>query len=355
MGMLAWMRGLLGLSEQPVPIRRAPTRIGMGPCSGPPPALPQRSPGARSSGPAAPVEAARGVGNLDRPQAVTVILEGPQEKLLWRLSQRVDTGEYDLPQLPATTLSALELAGRPSAEVAALVELISADPLLSSELLRLANSALYSASTPVESLHQAVMRVGLRALRGLIFSASLRGALLGDRVLREYAEEVWRQALSVARVARAIARPLGRDPEQAYVLGLLHDLGKVALLALLREEGKQGSDLTTALVGQVFHTLHEKAGAAMARAWKLPAAVASVAGRHHDLGADHSHRQEAALAQLAHQLDLLASLGDEPGFTALLEHLAFDILEVTPAARQAALVAARSALEQAATDGSAGI
>jgi len=228
--------------------------------------------------------------------------------------------------------------------VPALVEMISKDPLLTSELLRLANSALYSGSIPIQSLHDALMRVGLRALRGLIFSASLRGTLLKESVSSEYAAEVWRQSASVANLARAIAPRLGQDAEHAYLLGLLQDIGKVALLALLGEEGRRGNDLTTALVGQVFHALHEKAGAAMAAAWKLPEAVASVVACHHDLAANRDHPREAALALLAHQIDLYASLGDAAGFEALRAHPAFDVLGADHALRSATLEAAREAL-----------
>jgi putative nucleotidyltransferase with HDIG domain len=313
----------------------------------PAPALPRRAPARGPSSDLDYLPRPTEVGNLDAAAPMTVVAEGPEEQLLWRLSRRLDRGDYEVPQLPATTLSALDLAGRPSADVRALVELITTDPLLSGELLRLANSALYAGRVPAGTLHQAVMRVGLRELRGLIFTVSLRGVLLKDRVLRRYAEEVWRQALSVARVARALAGPLGVDPEQAYLLGLLHDVGKVALLTLLRAEGRHGNDLTTALVGQVFGSLHEKAGAAMARAWRLPQAICSVAGAHHAPAANREHPREAALALLAHQMDLYDSLGDEQGYHALASHPGFDLLDASEGARQDALFAAHRELERA--------
>jgi putative nucleotidyltransferase with HDIG domain len=343
MGLLAWIRGLVGGASAPSASRARPAAA----LDGPAPALPRRAPPPGHTPELDYLPRPTDVGNLDAAASMTVVAEGPEEQLLWKLSRRLDRGDYEVPQLPATTLSALDLAGRPSADVHALVELITTDPLLSGELLRLANSALYAGRVPAETLHQAVMRVGLRELRGLIFTVSLRGVLLKDRVLRKYAEEVWRQALSVARVARAISRPLGVDPEQAYLLGLLHDVGKVALLTLLREEGRQGNDLTTALVGQTFHALHEKAGATMARAWRLPLGVASVAGTHHDPGANREHPREAALALLAHQIDLFDTLGDEQGFHALASHPAFELLGVSETARQDALFAARRELDRA--------
>jgi putative nucleotidyltransferase with HDIG domain len=347
MGLLDWMRRALagGESHLPAgqPVRKVPQRQARDD-DHPPPALP-RGPRSASNLPAGAQAQSR---RLDCKASLTVVLEGPQAELLFRLSRRIESGHFTVPQLPATTLAALELAGRPSAEVPAVVELIATDPLLTSELLKLANSTLYTGGIPVQSLHDAVVRVGLRALRGLIFSASLRGALFKESVSAEYAAEVWRQSASVAQIARSIAPWLGQDAEHAYLLGLLQDVGKVALLSLLCEEGKRGSELTTALVGQVFHELHEKAGAAMASAWRLPETVASVVACHHDPSANRAHPREAALALLAHQLDLYASLGDDLGFEGLREHPAFDVLGASGELRRATLDAAREALELAA-------
>jgi len=178
MGLGTWMRGLLpghsGASRATAaPARRVAPR-GDRPAA-PAPALP-----ARWAARQALLPEPSPVGNLDVGAQVTVVLEGPQEELVWRLSRRIDSGRFEVPQLPATALSALELTGRPSAEISAIVNLITTDPLLSSELLQMANSALYAAEMPAGTLQQAVMRVGLRSLRGLIFSASMRGVLFKD-------------------------------------------------------------------------------------------------------------------------------------------------------------------------------
>ena len=72
----------------------------------------------------------------------------------------------------------------------------------------------------------------------------MRGAILKGHLLGEYAEEVWRQALSVAGIARAIAPELGIEAEHAFMLGLLQDVGKVALLL--------ASDLAGWVTGQTL-------------------------------------------------------------------------------------------------------
>jgi putative nucleotidyltransferase with HDIG domain len=93
----------------------------------------------------------------------------------------------------------------------------------------------------------------------------------------------------VARIARAIGGRIGFDPEQAYVIGLLHDIGKIALLGLLEREMGHASMMSPALVGRAFHSSHQRAGRAMALAWKLPEELVSIAGQHHDFAANTEH------------------------------------------------------------------
>ncbi len=371
MGLLPWLRGLWArlhpatvrrrVWSPPAAIPRRPgrwdARAGAPPVSHqgghsphhPQPALPRRDayeepPRADSTRPA---PAGSEVLNLDRVESLTVLLEGEDDEILWRLSERIEKGRFEIPQLPSTSLAAIEMCNRASADVKEIAELITTDPLLSGDLLRVANSVLYAAQEPAVTLHEAVMRVGLRALRSLILSASMRSVLLSSRGLAHYAEEVWRQSVSVAMIAREIADALGFEREKAYALGLLHDVGKVALLAMLGKELKSAGDLTPARDGQAFRKLHERAGAAMARAWRLPEEICSVAGSHHQLGANLEHPRAAALANLAHSLDLHLSLGDEQGYRELVHSQAFDLLAAQEPVRHRVLASGREAYSKA--------
>ena len=292
-------------------------------------------------------ERTRGVGHLDDEEKVSVILEGADEDLLWNIERKIERGRFQLPQLPSTSVAAIELTNHPSADIIELSQMISTDPLLCSELLKTANSVLYAAEIPAETLHDAIMRIGMRALRSLIFSVSMRGVILRGHGLSEYAEEVWRQALSLAAIARAIAREVRVEPDKAFMLGLLQDIGKIALLTMLREEVRERSEVNPALVGRMFHRFHERAGAAMAKAWRLPAELTSVAGCHHAYASNQDFPQAAALASLAHQLDLYLSLGDAERYRALARSEIMDHLGVPPAGRARILVLAKEAFDKA--------
>lgn len=284
-----------------------------------------------------------GISRFDHEEAMTVILEGPEEEILWAIARRIERGRLDLPTLPSTSMAVIDLANNPGVEFQELVSRISADPVLSSELLRTANSVLYASEEPVDTLHAAIVRIGLRSLRSMIFSVSMRGTILRSGTLSDYAEDVWRQAHSVATVARAIAPVVGFDPEKAFLLGLLHDIGKIALLAMLSREIKDPRDCTAALVGRVFQAYHQEAGAAMARKWRLPAEFVAVAGCHHAWETNENFTRSAALAHLAHHLDLALSMGDRRFWAGMAALPALSYLAPQPEQRERILALAEAA------------
>lgn len=269
-----------------------------------------------------------GVGNLDNRALHRARLRERESEIMFRVSDRLEAGKYSLPQLPSTSVQAMDMAANPSAELAGIVELIETDPVLCGELLKTANSVMFGARVQVESLRDAVMRVGLKALRSMILAVSMRGAILQARTLQAYSEEVWRQARSIGAIARALAPHFAIDPEKAFLLGLLHDAGKVALLAILDKEAKSQSEVSPALIGRVFYELHERAGAHVATAWNLSDELISVANRHHDFEGNEDFPRSAAFASLAHKIDLYFSLEDEEAYRKICEAPEMDYLGI---------------------------
>jgi len=249
--------------------------------------------------------------NLDCRSHLQTPLAKRETELVERIGAAIEVGRFELPQLPATSMALMSLSGRADVEVDQVVRLVSSDPSLASELLRLSNSVVYATHVPAQTLNEAVMRIGLRGLRSLIFSVSVRGSVMRLKKLEAFSEEIWRQAFSVASIARAIAPALGMDRERAFLVGLLHDIGKIALLAMLAKETRGGDPPSPATVGRVFYVHHERAGRALASRWRLDDEIVSVAGNHHDFQSNPDFGRSAALASLAHRLELHLSYEDE--------------------------------------------
>jgi HD-like signal output (HDOD) protein len=276
-------------------------------------------------------------------------LEEKERELLARICARIAKKDLELPQLPSTSMAVIDMTSKNSAEISDIVDLIESDPVLSSELVKTANSALYSGAEAAETISQAVMRLGLRNLRTLMFSLSMRSAVLRDKRLSHYAEEVWRQSYSTASIARAIAKPLGVDPDRAFLLGLLADIGKVSLLAMLRKEIPKGTEVSPVLVGRIFYLFHETAGERLAEAWNLPPDIVAVAGCHHRYEENQRDPKDGALVSLALKLDILLTQDDGEEYRKATHAPEMEYLNVPQDQRREMLDAAYAAFTQQVT------
>lgn len=287
--------------------------------------------------------AAPGFGNVDRIDADGFKPEFAESELLARVDERVLENKFELPHLATTHMKLLDLTSNADVDVGKVERMIAPDLALTASLLKSANSVMYGGARQVDTIRGAIVRLGIRGLRSSLLSLSLRSVIFKGRELAPIAEEIWRQSFSVANNARANAVPLALDPERMFVLGLLHDIGKVPLLSLLRELAPQGFDFRRPFVGHVFRRHHEYVGSRLAQTWNMPDEVAAVAGCHHDISKNPQFAKSAALVDLSTKQDVHLSSGDQPGYFSLVTDPSMSALELPEPMRRPLLDAVRVA------------
>jgi len=286
-------------------------------------------------------EAVRGFGNVDREAGVSFQPEFAETELISRIDERVAENRFELPHLATTHMKLLDLTANPDVDVSKVERMITPDLALTASLLKTANSVMYGGSRQVDTIRGAIVRVGIRGIRSSLLSLSLRSVIFKCRGLAQIAEEIWRQSFSVANNARANAVPLALDPERMFVLGLLHDIGKVPLLHLLRELAPEGFDFRRPFVSHIFHRHHEAVGSRLAQSWNLPEEVSAVAGCHHDFAKNPQFSKSAALVLLANKQDMHLSCGDHDGYFALAADPSMEALDLPETMRRPLLDAVR--------------
>jgi HD-like signal output (HDOD) protein len=283
--------------------------------------------------------------HLDAAGSSRARLSSAELEILEAVKRRIAAGKLVLPKLPSTHATLLHLTSGDDISTRLIVEAIERDPQLAGELLNAANSVKLAAAEPARTVTAAVVRLGARNLRTLLWSMTLKATAPEDEVLARHAKESWRQSAAMARMARLYATEVGRAPEEAHMAVLLADVGKVALVATLRRElerTKPSSAPSAALLGCLFREEHEAAGAQLARNWRLPEDVVANCQQHHDWrGA--KDRKLAALTSLVQRLDMLLFLGAEVAFQNAVRREEFDALEIAWPARAARLEQSRSA------------
>ncbi len=182
-----------------------------------------------------------------------------------------EAAEIELPPLSTVALEVGRLAADNDAadSAGALSNIIRRDVALATQIIRVANSALYSPRVPIVSLAQAVTRLGMNEIRNIAYSFALRTNLLGGAAFAA----LWRESLATACFAQEVARIKRRDVESAYLCGLMHRVGFAVLLwRLARSSDCQLVDAES-LTDFAAQGAEAKVGLRLAQAWQLPPAI----------------------------------------------------------------------------------
>ena len=220
----------------------------------------------------------------------------------------------ELPTLPAVAVRVLRVTGDDSSSAADVVRLIGSDPALTSRILQLTRRADRGVRDEVTTVDRAVVLLGFEAVRNAVLAVSVfqtlggpadsgegggqgaggGGLSSGNQAKRFSREGFWTHSLAVACCAELLAElgggahgPAGVTPAEAFLCGLLHDLGKLALdVALPKSYARviEAADLLRGDIADLERTVigvdHQVAGKRLAERWQLPAAVRDVAWLH---------------------------------------------------------------------------
>jgi HD-like signal output (HDOD) protein len=223
-----------------------------------------------------------------------------------------------IPTVPAIIRPLLFYLERPvdQVEVQRIVDLVSCDESISAQCLRVANSALYFRSREVKSVHGSIVVLGVRQVREILLSCSLLNLLPKDTWVIDPLI-FWEHSLGCALVSRFCARKARyKEPERAYLAGLLHDLGELINMMSFQEEFRAATQLARSEqipLHQAEHSAlgftHCDTGKILAEHWRLPEDIIEVVENHHDVQQAKLHPALVALVSLSDRLCQLHELG----------------------------------------------
>lgn len=238
----------------------------------------------------------------------------------------------ELPTLPQVATRLVEIIQDPSSSAEDVTQVMTQDPPLAMKILKLVNSAYFSLPNKVTNLNQAVALLGFSMIKGMALSVTIFRIFQGDSSdFMDQRVRFWEHSMTTAAVARRFYEEHGgMDGESAFVLGLLHDIGKIILdnyandawrdiVFNMKTEGvsfREGEQ-------EVLEEGHAHLGAWVTREWGLPDEICQSIEDHHDFEKIQSHR--LGWFHLANLLCRLVSEGKDPAaseeVTACLEHL----------------------------------
>ncbi len=134
----------------------------------------------------------------------------------------------------------MSLAIDPEVSIARIARVIAKDQVLATRVLRLANSAYCAPMQEVTTVNDAIVRMGTGPVRNVVLAVCFTSRLQGANVYGPQGRELMDHAIGTAYLARLVAEKLGDDADEAFMCGLLHDIGKLLLLKLSRDFIKYG-------------------------------------------------------------------------------------------------------------------
>ncbi len=188
-----------------------------------------------------------------------------------------------LPAMPTVVAEALNIIKNPNSNINELSGVISKDMSLTSQILKLVNSAYYGFPQQITTINKAMALLGLNKIKSLIMSVALKPMLMSNG-----GKALWEHSIRCAVACEHIAKSLNTlDPDEAFVVGLLHDVGK-SVLEIYNASAVQEVDRLSSLGAErlavekmMFGFDHTDAGSELVRRWQLPEAIINSVRYHH--------------------------------------------------------------------------
>lgn len=195
-----------------------------------------------------------------------------------------------IPSMPLVASRCYEITQDPMCSYNKLVEVLSTDPGMAGEVLRLSNSAMFGVSRQVESLKQAIALLGIRRVRDLVLTRYMVQTL--DQIKTDPIDisYFWRRSVTTAVVAtRLAAEKAPRRRDEMFIAALLADVGVIVLLRALPDKYRRIAAAYRPLGGEEWLTQeqvalgveHGEVSARVLEAWNLPASMAEAVRYHH--------------------------------------------------------------------------
>jgi HD-like signal output (HDOD) protein len=172
--------------------------------------------------------------------------------------------------LPAIAVQLIELSRKPSVTMHEIADLIEQDPILAADMLKITHSAMLSLASPIRTIEEALVRLGMRRSTELFMHAALKAKLFRCRGYDAVLERLRRHSVATAEIARILAVAANVPDDSVYLAGLLHDVGIAGCILALGSAGNYVPLPPFATAWPAILGLQQRFALHLATKWNLP-------------------------------------------------------------------------------------
>ena len=208
-----------------------------------------------------------------------------------------------LPTLPPIVQRLNRMIEDEKTSIHQIADLIEKDQIITTKILRLANSAFYGFPKKVSTVQNALMLLGINIVKVLIITSSIFDIIYKEDV------NLWEHSIGVAACSKILAEKLElKEPQEVATAGLLHDLGKIVEKVSFKEDYKKILELVQnnkdplKAEKEILGIDHAEIGSFLMRIWNIPDRLIEAVDAHHELEKAKKFKKEAAIVHLSNVL-----------------------------------------------------
>lgn len=207
------------------------------------------------------------------------------------------------PMLPALAVEVVRLCQDSETSPSQITQVVSKDPVLAAHVVRLANSASSASATVITSLSDAVVRVGTRAVRQMVTATCVTSKLKNPKTYGDSGRDLVDHSIGTAYLSWLVADRVDEDSDEAFLVGLLHDIGKFVILKMANEDRPlPAGALTPEQLAAVIEARHAFIGGRALAKWSFAPQVQIPVSFHHDPLKATEYARSAQVAYAANRL-----------------------------------------------------
>ena len=299
-------------------------------------------------------EAVRSALRLVEKRTKTALVEDRQKTssatgrgLIAEIAKRIRDGNIDLPEVPSIIKELNTLLADLNVEAEAVQKIVEKDPSLSARLIATVNTATYGGqywTSKITDLKTCVTRLGNQAVRNLVQTDAIKGMFqFRSPAFKSVFDKMWRCHFMSACLARDVAQAAGlEEPEEVYLIGLIHNVGELFLLRVFGELFQRQSNQVLSMdeVLDMVRDYHCVFGGALINKWELGEDFAFVTKEHHTIESYRGEGLDESRLKLIHCVNLADQLVNYTGAAYYPKSLpgpslpeSYDVLQIEPEAK----------------------
>lgn len=200
-----------------------------------------------------------------------------ESRLSIQLYQDLKKDAAVLPSLPDLALRIRKAIDDDVSDARTIARLVESDPAMAAKVLKAANSALYGGLGSIETTSAAVVRLGMKITRQLVLSFALKEVFKSkDPLIKQRMKDLWKHSAQIASLCFVLARKVkGIDPEEALLIGLVHDVGAIPILNYAQKYPELTEDAET--LELTIQRMRGELGAMILRTWNFSSTIVASA------------------------------------------------------------------------------